>query len=86
MNTFKRANNHLTHAQIVNEYESKLKELERRDERLKADNNRYRSAVENTRCLINNRIRSLKNSLKKEPDKIKQAKLELCLDIREALK
>ena len=93
MNGFKRANNHLTHAQIVNEYESKLKELERRDERLKADNerlkadnNRCRSKVENTRCLINNRTRSLKNSLNKEPDKIKQAQLKLYLDIRGKLK
>lgn len=93
MNGFKRANNHLTHAQIVNEYESKLKELGRcnerlkaDNERLKADNDRYRSMVGNTRCLINNRIRSLKNSLKKEPDKIKQAQLKLCLDIRGKLK
>ena len=86
MNGFKRENNHLTHVQIVSEYEDKLKELERRNERLNADNETLRSKVENTRYFVNSRIYSLKGSLKKEPDRIKQAQLELCLDIQEELK
>ena len=86
MNSFKRANNHLTHVQIVSEYEDKLKELERRNERLNADNETLRSKVENTRYFVNSRIYSLKGSLKKEPDRIKQAQLELCRDIQEEMK
>ena len=86
MNGFKRENNHLTHVQIVSEYEDKLKELERRNERLNADNETLRSKVENTRYFVNSRIYSLKGSLKKEPDRIKQAQLELCRDIQEEMK
>lgn len=86
MNSFKRENNHLTHVQIISEYEDKLKELELRNERLNADNEMFRSKVENTRYFVNSRIYSLKNSLKKEPDKIKQAQLELCRDVQEELR
>ena len=86
MNDFKRANNALTHAQIINEYEDKVRALEREIVRLKADNDILRSKVENTKYFLNSRIYSLKGSLKKELNKIKQAQLELCLDIREALK
>ena len=82
MNDFKRANNTLTHAKIVNEYENKVQTLERDNERLNA----YRDRVENARYLVNSRIFSLRNSLKRKPNEIKQAQLELCLDIREALK
>ena len=86
MNGFKRENNHLTHVQIISEYEGKLKELESRNERLNTENDMLRSKVENTKYFVNSRIYSLKGSLKKEPNKIKQAQLELCLDIREELK
>ena len=86
MNTFKLANNHLTHAQIVNEYESKLKDLKRDNERLRAYNDTLRTKIENTRYFVNSRIYSLKGSLKKEPDRIKRAQLELCLDVQEELK
>ena len=86
MNGFKKANASLTHAQIINEYESKVRALEREIVRLKADNDILRSKVENTKYFLNSRIYSLKGSLKKEPNKIKQAQLELCLDIREELK
>ena len=86
MNDFKKANTSLTHVQIISEYEDKLKELERRNERLNTENDMLRSKVENTRYFVNSRIYSLKGSLNKEPDKIKRAQLELCLDIREELK
>ena len=86
LNDFKKANTSLTHSKIVNEYENKLKELERRNERLNTDNDTLRSKVENTKYFVNSRIYSLKGSLKKEPDKIKQAQLELCRDIQEELK
>ena len=86
MNSFKRANNHLTHAQIVNEYEDKVRVLEREIVRLKADNDILRSKVENTKYFLNSRIYSLKGSLKKEPNKIKQAQFELLRDIQEELK
>ena len=86
MNTFKRANNALTHAQIINEYEDKVRALEREIVRLKADNNILRSKVENTKYFLNSRIYSLKGSLKKEPDRVKRAQLELCLDVQEELK
>ena len=86
MNSFKLANNALTHAQIVNEYESKLKDLKRDNERLRAYNDTLRTKIENTRYFVNSRIYSLKGSLKKEPDRIKQAQLELCLDVQEELK
>ena len=82
MNSFKQANNALTHAQIVNEYEDKVRALEREIERLNA----YRDRVENARYLANSRIYSLRNSLKRKPNEIKQAQLELLLDIQEALK
>ena len=86
MNDFKRANNALTHAKIVNEYENKVRTLERENERLRENNEKLRWKIEKTRYFVNNRMTSFKNSLKKEPDKTKQAQLELCLDIREALK
>ena len=86
MNDFKRANTSLTHAKIVNEYEDKVRYLEREIVRLKADNDILRSKVENTRYFVNSRIYSLKGSLKKEPDRIKRAQLELCLDVQEELK
>ena len=86
MNTFKQANNHLTHAQIVNEYESKVRALERDNERLKENNDKLRWKIEKTRYFINNRMTSFKNSLKKEPDKTKQAQLNLCRDIQGELR
>ena len=82
MNSFKRANNHLTHVQIVSEYEDKVRALERENGRLNAD--KYK--VENARYTLNTRIFSLRKSLENKPDKIKQAQLELCLEIREELK
>ena len=82
MNSFKRANNHLTHVQIVSEYEDKVRALERENGRLNA----YKHKVENARYTLNTRIFSLRKSLERNPDKIKQAELELCLEIREELK
>ncbi len=82
MDSFKRANNALTHAQIINEYEDKVRALERDNERLNA----YRDRVENARYLVNSRIFSLRNSLKRKPNEIKQAQLELLRDIQEELK
>ena len=82
MNSFKRANNHLTHVQIVSEYEDKVRALECENGRLNA----YKHRVENARYTLNTRIFSLRKSLEKKPDKVKQAQLELCLDIREELK
>jgi len=82
MNSFNRANNHLTHVRIVSEYEDKVRELERENERLNA----YKEKVENAKYAIRIKISSLRKALEKKPDKIKQAQLELCLDIREALK
>ena len=82
MNSFKRANNALTHAQIINEYEDKVRALERDNERLNA----YNEKVENAKYGLRIKISSLRKALKQKPDKIKQAQLELCLDIREALK
>ena len=86
MNDFKRANASLTHAEIVNEYENKVQVLEREIERLRANNDTLQTKVENTRYFVNSRIYSLKSSLKKEPDKIKKAQLELCRDVQEELK
>lgn len=86
MDNFKLANNHLTHAQIVNEYESKVHTLEREIERLRANNDKLHWKIEKTRYFVNSRIYSLKNSLKKEPDKIKQAQLELCRDVQGELR
>lgn len=82
MNDFKRANNTLTHAKIVNEYENKVQTLERDNERLNA----YKEKVEIVKYTLGTRISSLRKSLKQKPDKIKQAQLELCLDMREELK
>ena len=82
MNTFKRANNHLTHVQIVSEYEDKVRALEHENGRLNA----YKYKVENARYALNTKIFSLRKSLEKKPDKVKQAQLELCLNIREELK
>ena len=86
MNSFKRANASLTHAEIVNEYENKVQVLEREIERLRANNDTLQTKVENTRYFVNSRIYSLNSSLKKEPDKIKKAQLELCRDVQEELK
>ena len=82
MNSFKRANVSLTHAQIINEYEDKVRALERDNERLNA----YKEKVENAKYALRIKISSLRKALKQKPDKIKQAQLELCLDIREELK
>ena len=82
MNTFKRANNHLTHAQIVNEYEDKVRALKRENERL----NEYKDKVEKARYALKIQIYSLEKSLDKKPDKIKQAQLQALLNIREELK
>ena len=86
MNDFKRANASLTHAQIINEYESKVRALERDNERLRENNEKLRWKIEKTRYFVNNRMTSFKNSLKKEPNKIKQAQLELCRDIQGELR
>ncbi len=82
MNQFKKENASLTHAQIVNEYEDRVRALEREIERLNA----YRDRVENARYLVNSRVYSLRNSLKRKPNEIKQAQLELLRDIQEELK
>ena len=82
MNSFKRANNALTHVKIVNEYEDKVRTLEREIERLKA----HKDKVENAKYALQIKIISLKKALKQNTDEIKQAQLELCLDIREELK
>ena len=86
MNDFKRANASLTHAQIINEYEDKVRTLERENERLRENNDKLRWKIEKTRYFVNNRMTSFKNSLKKEPDKIKQAQLKLCHDIQGELR
>lgn len=86
MNDFKRANHALVYNKIVNECEDKVRYLEREIVRLKADNYILRSKVENTKYFVNSRIYSLKGSLKKEPDRVKRAQLELCLDVQEELK
>ena len=86
MNDFKRANASLTHAKIVNEYEDKLRALERDNERLRENNDKLRWKIEKTRYFINNRMTSFKNSLKKEPDKTKQAQLKVCHDIQGELR
>ena len=86
MNDFKRANNALTHAQIINEYEDKVRALERDNERLKAYKDKQQSKVNKSRYYINNLISSLRISLKREPDKTKQAQLELLTELREELK
>ena len=86
MNDFKRANNALTHAQIINEYEDKVRALERDNERLRENNDKLRWKIEKTRYFVNNRMTSFKNSLNKEPNKIKQAQLKLCRDIQGELR
>ena len=86
MNDFKRANASLTHARIVNEYENKVRVLERDNERLRENNDKLRWKIEKTRYFVNNRMTSFKNSLKKEPDKTKQAQLKLCRDIQGELR
>ena len=86
MNDFKIENKRLTHTQIVSDYESKLKDLKRDNERLRAYNDTLRTKIENTKYFVNSRIYALNGSLKKEPDKIKQAQLELCRDVQEELK
>ena len=86
MNDFKRANHALVYNRIVNECEDKVRYLEREIVRLNADNDILRSKVENTKYFVNSRIYSLKGSLKKEPNKIKQAQLELLRDIQEEMK
>ena len=86
MNDFKRANASLTHAQIINEYEDKVRALERDNERLRENNEKLRWKIEKTRYFVNNRMTSFKNSLKKEPDETKQAQLKLRRDIQEELR
>ena len=86
MNDFKQANSTLTHVQIVNEYENKVRALERDNEHLRENNDKLRWKIEKTRYFLNNRMTSFKNSLKKEPDKIKQAQLELCRDVQGELR
>ena len=86
MNDFKRANHALVYNRIVNECEDKVRYLEREIVRLKADNDKLRWKIEKTRYFVNNRMTSFKNSLKKEPNKIKQAQLELCRDIQGELR
>ena len=86
MNDFKRANASLTHAKIVNEYENKVRALERDNERLRENNDKLRWKIEKTRYFVNNRMTSFENSLKKEPDKTKQAQLKLCRDIQGELR
>ena len=89
MNSFKRANNALTHAKIVNEYENKLRALERENERLNAHNDKLQrkvDRVEIAKHFITVRIHSLRNSLKREPDKIKKEQLKLLRNIQEELK
>ena len=86
MNDFKIENKRLTHTQIVSDYESKLKDLKRDNERLRAYNDTLRWKIEKTRYFVNNRMTSFKNSLKKEPDKTKQAQLKLCHDIQGELR
>ena len=82
MNSFKRANNALTHAQIINEYEDKVRVLERENKRLNA----YNEKVENAKYALRIKISSLRKALKQKPDKIKQAQLQSLLDIQEELK
>ena len=82
MNDFKRANASLTHAKIVNEYEDKVWSLNRENKCLKA----YKEKVEKARYALKIQIYSLEKSLDKKPDKIKQAQLELLLNIREEFK
>ena len=82
MNSFKRANASLTHAKIVNEYENKVWSLKRENKRLNA----YKEKLENTRYALKIQIYSLEKSLDKKPDKIKQAQLQVLLNIREELK
>ena len=82
MNSFKRANNALTHAQIVNEYENEVWSLKRENKRLNA----YKDKLEKARYALKIQIYSLEKSLDKKQDKIKQAQLELLLNIREELK
>lgn len=86
MNDFKRANNTLTHAKIVNEYEDKVRALERDNERLNAKNEKLRTKAEKVRYTIYNRIKSLEHALEKEPSKTKQIQLEMLLDLQEELK
>ena len=89
MNSFKRANASLTHAKIVNEYENKLRALERENERLNAHNDKLQrkvDRVEIAKHFITVRIHSLRNSLKREPDKIKKEQLKLLRNIQEELK
>ena len=82
MNDFKRANASLTHAKIVNEYEDKVRALERENGRLNA----YKDKLEKARYALKIQIYSLEKSLDKKPDKIKQAQLQALLNIRKELK
>ena len=86
MNDFKRAKHALVYNRIVNECEDKVRYLEREIVRLKADNDKLRWKIEKTRYFVNNRMTSFKNSLKKEPDRTKQAQLKLCRDIQGELR
>ena len=86
MNDFKRANASLTHAQIVNEYEDKVRALKRENERLKVYKDKQQSKVYISRYYINNLISSLRMRLEIEPDTFKQELLELLTELREELK
>lgn len=82
MNGSKNANASLTHAKIVNEYEDKVWSLKRENKRL----NVYKEKMKKARHAVKMKIYSLEKSLDKKPDKIKQAQLELLIDIQEELK
>ena len=86
MNDFKRANTSLTHAQIVNEYEDKVRALERENWRLNAKNEKLQTKAEKVRYTIYNRIKSLEHVLEKEPNKTKQDQLEMLIDLQEEFK
>ena len=86
MNDFKKANASLTHAQIVNEYEDKVRALKRENERLKVYKDKQQSKVYISRYYINNLISSLRMRLEIEPDTFKQELLELLTELREELK
>ena len=49
MNGFKKANASLTHTQIINEYEDKVRALERDNERLRANNDKLHWKIEKTK-------------------------------------
>ena len=56
--------------------------LKRENKRLNA----YKEKIDNVSYALRMQIYSLEKSLNKKPDRIKQAQLELLIDIREELK